>query len=60
MGKGRTRKHEEFPGAYGDSFFGEDGQRAFYQRWLEFMTSEGWPVITEAERAAFNNSRMAK
>ena len=60
MGKGHTRKHEEFPGAYGDSFFGEDGQRAFYQRWLEFMTSEDWPVISEAERDAFNNSRVAK
>jgi 3-phenylpropionate/trans-cinnamate dioxygenase alpha subunit len=45
MGKGRTRKHEEFPGAYGDSFFGETGQRAFYQRWLDFMTCKEWPCI---------------
>jgi 3-phenylpropionate/trans-cinnamate dioxygenase alpha subunit len=45
MGKGRTRKHEEFPGAYGDSFFGETGQRAFYQRWLDFMTCKDWPCI---------------
>ena len=53
MGKGRTRKHEVFPGAYGDSFFGETGPRAFYRRWLDFMTSKDWPVISEAERAAF-------
>lgn len=54
MGQGHTRQHEEFPGAYGDSFFGEDGQRTFYRRWLEFMTSEEWPRIPEAERQAFN------
>ncbi len=53
MGMGRTRKHEEFPGAYGDSFFGETGARAFYRRWLEFMTSEEWPRISEADRAEF-------
>ncbi|MGE0304432.1 MAG: aromatic ring-hydroxylating dioxygenase subunit alpha [Acidimicrobiia bacterium] len=45
MGLGHARPHEEYPGAYGDSFFGEDGQRAFYRRWLEFMTTEEWPTI---------------
>lgn len=49
MGIGHSRTHPEFPGEYGDSFFGESGQRAFYRRWLEFMTSEKWPAITEDE-----------
>jgi 3-phenylpropionate/trans-cinnamate dioxygenase subunit alpha len=53
MGLGRAGPHEEFPGLYGDSFFGEDGQRAFYRRWLDFMTSEDWPVIAPGEREAF-------
>ncbi|MBT2268965.1 aromatic ring-hydroxylating oxygenase subunit alpha [Rhodococcus erythropolis] len=47
MGVGKSRTHEEFPGKYGDSFFGEEGQRGFYRRWLEFMTSEKWPHIEE-------------
>ena len=59
MGQGHTRKHNEHPGAYGDSFFGEDGQRAFYRRWLEFMISEDWPALSEAERAEFNYLRKA-
>jgi 3-phenylpropionate/trans-cinnamate dioxygenase alpha subunit len=59
MGKGHGRKHEEFPGAYGDSFFGEAGHRAFYRRWLEFMTSDEWPVLSEAERAGANFSGEA-
>jgi len=47
MGVGKSRTHDEFPGRYGDSFFGEEGQRGFYRRWLEFMTSEKWPHIEE-------------
>jgi 3-phenylpropionate/trans-cinnamate dioxygenase subunit alpha len=52
MGIGHAREHEEFPGQYGDSFFGEDGQRAFYRRWLEFMTSDEWPAIPESESSS--------
>ncbi len=54
MGDYPATGHEEFPGAYRDSFFGEAGHRAFYRRWLEFMTSEEWPVLTQEERDAFN------
>lgn len=54
MGLGHSRSHAEFPGAYGDSFFGEDGQRAFYRRWLEFMTSDRWPTVTVDEGGEAN------
>ncbi len=45
MGLDTGRTDQEFPGEYHDSFFGEAGQRGFYRRWLEFMTSESWPEI---------------
>jgi 3-phenylpropionate/trans-cinnamate dioxygenase alpha subunit len=51
MGLGKSHEHEEFPGKYGDSFFGEEGQRGFYRRWLEFMTSDEWPHITDEDGA---------
>lgn len=57
MGRGHTSEHEEFPGEYGDSFFGEDGQRAFYRRWLEFMTSDAWPAIPDEEPAVGGRDR---
>lgn len=50
MGLGTGGEHPELPGEYYDSFFGEAGQRGFYRRWLEFMTSEDWPVIPPEER----------
>lgn len=47
MGLGHSREHPTFPGRYGDSFFGEEGQRGFYRRWLEFMTTDSWPYLPE-------------
>jgi 3-phenylpropionate/trans-cinnamate dioxygenase alpha subunit len=47
MGLGKSGQHPDYPGEYGPSFFGEDGQRGFYRRWLEFMTSESWPMIAD-------------
>ncbi len=60
MGLGRARRDAEFPGDYGDSFFGEGGQRAFYRRWLEFMTSETWPVIPPEEQATPSAAEVAR
>lgn len=51
MGLGKAFRHEYFLGEYGASFFGEDFQRAFFRRWLEFMTSDEWPVIPPDETA---------
>lgn len=51
MGLGSERENPDFPGEYHDSFFGEAGQRGFYRRWLEFMTTESWPVIPPEERS---------
>lgn len=44
MGIGHEKDdHERLPGRINEMYFGEGPQRAFYRRWLEFMTSEKWP-----------------
>ncbi|WP_039791329.1 aromatic ring-hydroxylating dioxygenase subunit alpha [Amycolatopsis sp. ATCC 39116] len=45
MGLGQDRDdHPEYPGTITDYGVGDAPQRAFYRRWLEFMTSDRWPV----------------
>lgn len=52
MGLGHeTDDHPILPGRINEMYFGEGPQRAFYRRWLEFMTSEKWP-----HRDEFNTS----
>lgn len=43
-------KHEEYPGRIQDQGFGELPARNLYRRWLEFMTSEEWPVVEGDDR----------
>lgn len=46
MGLGHDQElADDFPGRLGRKYFGEGPQRGFYRRWLEFMTSEGWPYV---------------
>jgi len=46
MGLGhQTDNHPLYPGTVNETYFGEGPQRAFYRRWLEFMTSEKWPKV---------------
>jgi 3-phenylpropionate/trans-cinnamate dioxygenase alpha subunit len=46
MGLGHeTDEHEIFPGRINATLYGELPQRGFYRRWLDFMTSEKWPVV---------------
>jgi 3-phenylpropionate/trans-cinnamate dioxygenase alpha subunit len=46
MGLGhQTDEHPVYPGTVNDTYYGEGPQRAFYRRWMEFMTSDKWPVI---------------
>jgi 3-phenylpropionate/trans-cinnamate dioxygenase alpha subunit len=53
MGLGHQRDdHPLYPGTVGPHIFNDVPQRAFYRRWLEFMTSESWPVIEHDERTA--------
>lgn len=53
MGLGHDRDdHPDYPGTITDCGLGDAPQRAFYRRWLEFMTSEQWPVAT-AEGASY-------
>jgi 3-phenylpropionate/trans-cinnamate dioxygenase subunit alpha len=53
MGLGhQTDNHPVYPGTVNDTYFGEGPQRAFYRRWLEFMTSDKWPSVDEAHAAA--------
>ncbi len=48
MGLGNERSDDpSFPGRVGKAFFGEAPQRAMYRRWLDFMTSAEWPVVTD-------------
>jgi 3-phenylpropionate/trans-cinnamate dioxygenase alpha subunit len=50
MGVGHEREDDEqFPGRIGPTYLGEGPQRGFYRRWLEFMTSKQWPVVSEPE-----------
>jgi 3-phenylpropionate/trans-cinnamate dioxygenase alpha subunit len=53
MGLGHeTDNHDRLPGRINDMYFGEGPQRAFYRRWLDFMTSEEWPYCVEFPSAA--------
>ncbi|MBY4383822.1 aromatic ring-hydroxylating dioxygenase subunit alpha [Rhodococcus sp. 05-2256-B2] len=46
MGLGHEEHtHNDFPGRLGSRYFGEGPQRAFYRRWVEYMTSEQWPHV---------------
>jgi 3-phenylpropionate/trans-cinnamate dioxygenase subunit alpha len=46
MGLGwETDRDEKYPGRINATIYGETPQRGFYRRWLEFMTSEKWPVV---------------
>ncbi|MDP9093359.1 MAG: aromatic ring-hydroxylating dioxygenase subunit alpha [Actinomycetota bacterium] len=52
MGAGYEREDDPtFPGLIGSRYFGEGPQRAFYGRWLEFMTTDEWPVVKESQVA---------
>jgi 3-phenylpropionate/trans-cinnamate dioxygenase subunit alpha len=47
MGLGHeTSDHPLVKGKMKATYFGEGPQRAFYRRWLEFMTSKEWPRVT--------------
>ena len=45
MGLGHDGPDAVYPGTITPQPVGEGPQRAFYRRWLEFMTSEGWPHL---------------
>jgi 3-phenylpropionate/trans-cinnamate dioxygenase alpha subunit len=46
MGLGhQTDSHPTYPGLINETYYGEGPQRAFYRRWLEFMTAEKWPRV---------------
>jgi 3-phenylpropionate/trans-cinnamate dioxygenase alpha subunit len=48
MGLGHERRdHKFFKGQLNSTYFGEGPQRAFYRRWLEFMTSSEWPRVED-------------
>jgi 3-phenylpropionate/trans-cinnamate dioxygenase subunit alpha len=50
MGLGWERRdHEVWPGSINPTLYGEGPQRAFYRRWVDFMTSPTWPHV-EADR----------
>ncbi|WP_228479314.1 aromatic ring-hydroxylating oxygenase subunit alpha [Microbacterium atlanticum] len=51
MGMGtEVWEHDEYPGHIQNQGFGELPARAIYRRWLEFMTSEEWPVVQSDPR----------
>jgi 3-phenylpropionate/trans-cinnamate dioxygenase alpha subunit len=45
MGLGHAGADPVYPGSITPQPVGEGPQRAFYRRWLEFMTSEDWPPL---------------
>ncbi len=46
MGLGHEHDDDPvFPGRIGEGNLGEVPHRAFYRRWLEFLTSEKWPHV---------------
>jgi 3-phenylpropionate/trans-cinnamate dioxygenase alpha subunit len=44
MGLGCENVDEIYPGTVNTNVLGEVPQRRFYRRWLEYMTSDAWPV----------------
>ena len=47
MGLGHEGPDDVYPGVVTDQPIGEGPQRAFYRRWLEYMTSDDWPVADD-------------
>jgi 3-phenylpropionate/trans-cinnamate dioxygenase alpha subunit len=45
MGLGHEGPDPDYPGTVNPMYFGEGPQRAFYRRWLDFMTSTKWPRV---------------
>lgn len=45
MGLGHASRHEEWPGMVSDRYISENNQRAFYERWMEFMNADSWADI---------------
>ncbi len=43
--------HPVYPGSFNATYYGEGPQRTFYRRWLEFMTSEKWPLVDAMHEA---------
>ncbi|MEU6645524.1 aromatic ring-hydroxylating dioxygenase subunit alpha [Saccharomonospora sp. NPDC046836] len=60
MGIGKEdRMHAGFPGKLSRTIMSEGPQRAFYRRWLEFMTSAKWPYTPKSAQAAPNGTGSA-
>jgi 3-phenylpropionate/trans-cinnamate dioxygenase alpha subunit len=48
MGLGHERDDDPlYRGRVGQAFYGETPQRGFYRRWLEMMTSDEWPRVSD-------------
>ncbi len=47
MGMGAEGADRVYPGTLHPNMLGEFPQRRFYRRWLEYMTSEGWPSLLD-------------
>jgi len=48
MGVGHEREDDPtYRGRIGATYLGEGPQRGFYRRWLDFMSSDAWPVVEE-------------
>jgi 3-phenylpropionate/trans-cinnamate dioxygenase subunit alpha len=47
MGIGSEGPDPVYPGTLAPNIISEFAQRRFYRRWLEFMTSQGWPAVVE-------------
>lgn len=45
MGLGHEGADPVYPGVITGQPVGEANQRAFYRRWLEFLTSQAWPAV---------------
>lgn len=45
MGLGHAGPDDVYPGVITAQPLGDEPQRAFYRRWLEFMTSDEWPRL---------------
>jgi len=53
MGLGHERTDDpDYPGLIGSRFYGDVPQRGFYRRWLEFLTSDGWPSMGDVDIVA--------
>ena len=47
LGLGTRIDHPEFPGNVFQGQINEANQRAYYQRWLDFMKAESWDEIPQ-------------